>query len=365
MRQRSIDGVPPDDRQGTMPSGQKRSRTQKGIIMTFQLTRRDVLAGFAATLAAPAFAQDKTAGSTVIYTSNNQQSVQAVLDTGAQLLPNVKISAINGGSAQMLRRVESELSRPQADIFWSASANTLGAFRQLFVPYRSPAASAIPPALVDKENLWTASNMHVAVMMVNNNQLGGNPAPKTWSDLMDRRWKGKVIIADPVNSSTAYTILWGIREQLGPEGLKRLASNVVVTAQAATVLRAVAQGEYAVGLTFESNGYAYVAGGQKEIELVYPSEGTFTNPEFVVLLKGAPNEAAAKKTYDLLLAKETQIALLEAAYRRPSRTDIDVSKYVKLPNLDGIKSFPIEDAVAAKDRDNFLAEWNAAVAAGK
>ena len=130
-------------------------------------------------------------------------------------------------------------------------------------------------------------------------------------------------------------------------------------------MRAVAQGEYAIGLTFESNGYAYVAGGQKEIDLLYPEDGTFTSPESLVLIKNAPAGEAAKKVYDLLLSKEAQIALLEAAFRRPSRTDIDVPKYVKLPNISAIKVAPIDEAEAAKQRTAFLAEWTAAVSAAK
>lgn len=201
--------------------------------------------------------------------------------------------------------------------------------------------------------------------MVNANHLAGLPQPKTWSDILDPRWKGKLIIADPENSSTAYTILWGIRQMLGAAALKRVAANVTVSSAAATVLRAVAQGEYPVGLTFESNAYAYVAGGQKEIKLVYPEDGTFTTPEFLTLTKNAPNGAAARRAFDHIISKDVQIALLENAFRRPSRSDIDVSKHADLPNIGSIKVFGLNEGAAAAQRTQFLAEWREAVAAGK
>jgi iron(III) transport system substrate-binding protein len=331
------------------------------------ITRRTLLATIAATAAAgPAFAQkDPTSGTVVIYTSNNEQSVQAVTETAADLLPKVKISTIFGGSGQLLRRVEAEVGKTQADIFWSGSVNTLGAFKALYEPYKSPNAAAVPAGLVEPGNLWAPSNIHVVVAMLNTSQLGGQPKPKTWADLLDPKWKGKIIIADPANSSTAYTIIWGVKTMFGSDGLKKLAANVTVTSAAATVLRAVGQGEYAIGLTYESNAYAYVAGGQKEIELLYPQDGTFTSPECLVLIKGAPAGEAAKKVYDLLLSKEAQIALLEAAFRRPSRTDIDVTKHVKLPNLSSIKVTPIDELEAAKQRTAFLAEWTAAAGSPK
>jgi iron(III) transport system substrate-binding protein len=92
------------------------------------LDRRTLLATLAASVSAPALAQlSATTGNVVIYTSNNQQAVQAVTDTAAKLMPRVKINAITGGSGQLLRRIEAETAKAQADVFWSSSPNTLGA----------------------------------------------------------------------------------------------------------------------------------------------------------------------------------------------------------------------------------------------
>ena len=330
--------------------------------MLIRPTRRSVLAGMASSFALPAFAQSPS-GSAVIYTSNSEQAVTAVQDTGRKLLPNVKLSTITGGSGQLLRRLEAEAAKPQGDVFWSSSANTLGAFKSLFEPWKAPDLSAILPALRDPDNLWTAANIHVVVAMINKNQLGGAPMPKTWTHLLDPRFKGKIIIADPANSSTAYTILWGVEKMLGTDALKKLAQNTKVSSAAAAVLRSVGQGEYAVGLTFESNAYAYVAGGQKEISLLYPEDGTFTTAEYLTLIKNAPAGPIAKNVCELLISKECQIALLEGAYRRPSRTDIDVSKYVDLPDLTKIKVFATNEEEAAAKRADFLARWQAMVAA--
>lgn len=316
------------------------------------------LAGLGVAVAGAAQAQAPS-GNVVIYTSNNAEAVQAVNDVAKKAMPQVKIGTVTGGSATLLKRIEAEAAATQADLFWSSSPNTLGAFKAQFVPYDSPEARAIPKELIEPNKLWTACNIHVVVMMVNRNQLGGLPEPKVWKDLLDPRWKGKIIIADPSASSTAYTILWGAGKLLGTDGLKTLAKNVVVSRNASAVLKSVAQGEYAIGLTFESNAYAYVAGGQKEIKLVYPADGTFVTEESVVLIRNGPNAATARKLYDLLLSRPMQIALLEAAFRRPSRTDIDVAKFVELPELKSIKVFPVDDKEAQDKRTEFLAQWQA------
>jgi iron(III) transport system substrate-binding protein len=337
--------------------------------MNTPIQRREALAllGMTASgslmLPSQAFAQ--AAGNVVVYTSNNQQAVQSITDVAKTKAANLKMNFVTGGSGVLLKRMETEASAPQADIFWSSSANTLGAFKPLFESYKSPEAASIAAALVQPQNLWTASNVHIVTAMVNRKHLGGNPEPKTWKDMLDPRWKGKIIIADPANSSTAYTILWGIKAMLGANALKQMAANVVVTSAAATVLRSVAQGEYPIGLTFESNAYAYVAGGQKEIKLVYPEDGTFSTPEFLVLSKKAPNGASAKRAYDLILSKDVQIALLENAFRRPSRSDIDVAKHAELPNMAAVKLFALNEDDAANKRKEFLDEWALLVAAAK
>lgn len=106
-----------------------------------------------------------------------------------------------------------------------------------------------------------------------------------------------------------------------------------------------------------------MAGGQKEIELVYPADGAFTTAEYLTLVKGAHGGDAAKKVCDLLISKDVQIALLESAFRRPSHTDIEVGKHVQLLEIAKIKVFAADEADPAAKRTDFLARWSALVAA--
>lgn len=299
----------------------------------------------------------------VLYTSNPvpaYEAVQAVVkeQTGASL------GVITGGSGVLLRRIEAEAAAPQGDVFWSSSANTLGAYEQLFEPYASPALEMMLPELRYPGDLFLPANLHVVTMLVNSDQLNGQAAPQTWADLAEPAWSGRIIIADPANSSTGYTIAWGLSKLLDEATYKAVVANMVISGSSSNVPKGVAMGEYAVGLTYETNSYAYVDGGQTELSLVYPAEGTFTSPEYVALIRNAPSGDAAKKTVDALLSKEAQIALLQVAFRRPSRTDIEVSSYVGLPEIADIKVFPLDEAEAASQRDAFLAAWAALPKAG-
>jgi len=262
-------------------------------------------AAIAVGLVAPAMAQDP-----VLYTSNPvpaYEAVQAAVKAGT----GASLGVITGGSGVLLRRIEAETSAPQGDVFWSSSANTLGAFERLFEAYASPALAAMPDNLRYPGDLFIPANLHVVTMLVNTDLLDGKDAPTTWAELADPAWSGKIIIADPANSSTGYTIAWGLSKLLDDATYKAIVANMVVSGSSSAVPKGVAMGEYAVGLTFETNSYAYVDGGQTELRLVYPAEGTFTSPEYAGLIKGAPAGDAAKRAIDTLLSKEAQIELLK------------------------------------------------------
>lgn len=317
----------------------------------------------ATTLLLTGLAAGTHAADPIVYTTNPVpavEAVQAVIKEKTGLTTGI----VTGGSGVLLRRIEAEKVAPQGDVFWSSSANTMGAFKEVLEPYASPELAAVPADLRVPDDYFQPANVHVVTVMVNTDQLNGAAAPTDWKDLADPAWKGRIILPDPANSSTGYTIVWGLSKLLDEATYKALVSNLVASSSSSAVPKGVAMGEYAVGLTFETNSYSYVDGGQSEISIVYPTSGTFTTPEFSALVKGAPAGEDAKKAIDALLSKEAQIELLKVAFRRPSRTDVKVSDYVKLPELSTIKVFKIDEEEAARSRDAFLAAWEALPKAG-
>lgn len=299
-------------------------------------------------LSLPATAQDFA-----LYTANPVQSVETITEMAQQEL-GARVNVITGGSGVLLRRIEAETGNTQADIFWSSSANTLGAFEALFQSYDSPALEAIPANLHYPGNRFLPTNVHVAVIMINEDMMGDLPMPTTWADLADPAFEGQVIVADPANSSTGYTIFWGAREVLSEEEFAAFAGNMVVSGSSSAVQRGVAMGEYPIGLTFEASAYAFIDGGQTELTLVYADGGTFITPEFLGIVDGAPAGEAALAAADMILSAESQTALLINGFRRPSRSDIVVSDFLSLPELADIEVHEVDEAEAAAQRESFL-----------
>ena len=297
----------------------------------------------------------------VLYSSNNTETIETALNVVKQKLPSLNIQQVTGGTGSLMKRIQAESKNPRGDVLWSGGFGTLGAYRDQLEAYKSPDLAAIPAEFRGPNNLWVGTNLHVMVMMVNERQLKGLAAPKTWSDLMKPEWKGKFAITDPSKSATAYMLVYGLLKQFGKDGLEKIAANAVVTSSSGTTYKGVASGEYAVGLTLEYAAQEYVAGGQKEIKLVYPSEGSYLAPEGMFIVKGAKNMEAAKALYNGLLSKDVQEALLKKNFRRPTRTDIAVSKLTTLPDLKSIKIFPLDQEKASQEYEQLVALWNLAI----
>lgn len=307
------------------------------------------------------------ANSAVMYTSNNVQVIDTATDIAKKTAPGLNIQKVTSGTGALMKRIEAEAKNPLGDVVWGAGFGTMAAFRQNFQPYTSAQAKDIPVQFKGPDHLWVGSNAHVMILMVNNKQLKGVTAPKSWTDLFAPAWKNKIIMGDPATSGSAYDQVYGIYQLFGADGLKKLAANVVISKSSAQVYKSVANGEYPIGITMEYAAYSYVAGGQKEIELVYPQEGAFVAPEAVAIIKNPKNgAAAAQQLYDVLLSKEVQEAELIQNFRRPTRSDIDVSKLTKLPNLSNIKVVGTDPAKAAADYKVVIDLWKDALkSAGK
>ena len=315
----------------------------------------------AAALAAPA----ALAQSVVLYSSNNPEAIANASSALKKKAPKVSVQSVTGGTGTLMKRIQAEAANPGADLFWSGGFGTLAAFQGVMEPYASPEAKAIDPKFIGPKNAYVGTNVHVMVLMVNERQLKGLAMPKSWSDLMKPEWKGKVVITDPARSGTAFIQVYGLLKQFGRDGLERIARNAVVVQSSGQVYKGVAAGEFPVGITIESSAYEFVAGGQKEIKLVYPAEGTYLGPEGMFIVKGAKHPAEARQFYDVLLAKDTQEMLLRENFRRPTRTDIAVSKLSSMPDLATLKVFPLDLQVATDEYEQLIALWNLALGKAK
>jgi iron(III) transport system substrate-binding protein len=297
------------------------------------------------------------AGDVVLYSSNNVETVNGVVEQFTKQNPDIKVSVVRAGTGALMQRIKAEAGNPLGDIFWSGGLATIGEFREYLEPYASQQASAVPATYRGPNGLWLGTNTHVAVLMTNLKQAPGGQPPSGWADLADPKWKGKVVIPDPERGSASFAALYGLQQLMGKDVLAKVARNAVVVGTTSAAYEGVAKGEFAIAVTMEYAAYEYVAGGQKEIRIVYPAEGTFLSPEGMALIKGGKHPAEARKLYEFLASQKTQVDVFKSAYRRPLRSDIDVKSLSDLPSMSSIKVVPLDEARMGSERAAFIAQW--------
>ena len=177
-----------------------------------------------------------------------------------------------------MKRIAAEKERPLCDVFWSGDVAVLESAKENFQTYRSPEAKALPAGYVEKEARWTASNVHVMIIMVNKSLVKAAEMPKTWKDLLDPKWKGKIVMTNPEKSGSAYAQVYGIYKLYGWDGINKLIANAKILDTASLIYKGVAAGEYPLGVTIEYAAHRYIVGGDKNVGIVYPADGAFICP---------------------------------------------------------------------------------------
>jgi iron(III) transport system substrate-binding protein len=308
-------------------------------------------------LAAPA-----GAGESLVVYSANDADLNTFVFGMFQKEAGITVQSVTAGSGVLVKRMVAEKDHPLGDVLWGFATSILDANKMYFEPYASKNVSAIPAAFRDADNLWIGNNVHVIVFQVNKQLLGSTAPPRTWRDLQNPQWKGKVVMADPANSGGGFTqttymidLFGGVDKEKGWQELEKVIRNVRVLNKISLVYTGVGQGEYPLGLSLEYAAYEYVQGGAP-VEIVYPEDGTPIQVEGCAIIKGAPHQEPARKFVDFINRKDVREAILKKFFRRPARTDLDFQALgIKMPPLKDLKIATNYDfRYWAKERDAVL-----------
>jgi iron(III) transport system substrate-binding protein len=312
------------------------------------LTRRGiaVLAIAIAALApgGPAAAQ----GRLVVYSANDANLNRFVFEAFTRET-GIEVEPVEGGSGVMFRRIASERERPLGDVVWGVSRALLTANRALLAPYASKNKDAMPAEFRDPEDHWIGTNVHLLVILQNTKLVAPDAGPKTWADLLDPQWKGKIAFTDPANSGSAFTNLtmlaqlWGGGEA-GWDKVGQLLANTKVLNRSTLVFQGVGNGEFALGMSLEYAGLLWAANGAP-VKVVYPQDGTVAQMEGVGIIKDGPDPQAAKAFVDYITRKDVRETILRFAFRRATRQDLDLAKLPgQMPALTDVKLIPYDEA---------------------
>jgi len=311
-----------------------RALTAEHELMQKLNARIALLVLFAASLFSfPAYSQENTQkiveaarkeGEVVWYTTMSSDQSNAFMARFQQKYPFLKPSVIRLGGSALLNRIltEAKAGKNFFDVVHGTGEIVLPLMEMgLLAPYLSPERKMVPDDLKDNKGFWTSVYVNSVVLGYNTNLLKGQPIPRTYSDLLQPRWKGRKISVDDTYATFLQGLIsaWGKDKAL--DYLRKLAEQDPVVMRGSTVrVQLAAAGEFPLVIAY-ANIIQYLAEKGAPVDWV-ALEPAVISVNTVMAGAKAMHPNAARLFIDFTLSKEGQEKLWDFQ-RIPARSDVE------------------------------------------
>src|SRR6266508_567219 len=289
-------------------------------------SRRDVLKGSTAIAASGAFASVTSAappasavtpeliaaakkeGRVVYYTSIDLPVAERLAKAFEAKYPGIAVRVERTGAERVFQRIGQEYASRiySVDVVNSSDAAHFIVWKRegLLEPYvPEDVAEDYSAEHKDPDGMFASYRAWVCVIGYNTNLVKPDEAPKSYADLLDAKWTGKMVKAHPSYSGTIMTATFQISRDLGWEYFEKLAKQKVMQVQSsADPPKKLALGERAVMADGNEYNLFQLKEKGEPVEIVYPTEGTplIVGPSGV--LKDAPHPNAARLLQSFLFS---------------------------------------------------------------
>jgi iron(III) transport system substrate-binding protein len=298
--------------------------------------------------------------SVVVYSAVSPKVMTAFVEEFQKQNPGVKVDLINGGSGELLTRLQAEKANPRADVLVGPDIDVFDAAIDLFEGYKSKEDAAFPRTAVGPDNKYYGFSTNFQVFIVNTKMMPVDKAPQSWMDLTRPEYKGKVLMANPAQSGSGYSQMIQILQLYGWDVMDKVIGVSTIVTSSRLAYQNVAKGEVPVGLTSEFNVLASKLDGLP-VEAVYPKDGTALINDASGIVKGGPNPANARKFMDFIASKQAAQMIVDIDKRRSARGD--VAPPAGLPDAKTLKTFPYDYKLATTARKANLERFDRAFSA--
>ena len=319
--------------------------------MASRMRFRHLLLALVGALAVGAFA---FAQNLVIYNAGSSELIEETVEAFNQAHPEINVTVVSAGVGQHTTRIEAEAANPRGDIFFGASVERFEAIIDMFEPYQTANDADFDRAFVHPEYRYYGYSQPLQAFVVNTNLMPEEERPTSWADLADPRYEGKIIMANPSLSGSAYAQLAQMLQLYDWELIEQVVANTTFVSSSQLVFENVARGEIELGITGEANIAQLISEGWP-VAAIYPSEGTGLRFDSMGIIAGGPNPEAARTFMDWA----TSLANYEIAarhFRRPVRADAPAPE--GLAPTSEVPTFPYDPDMAAANRDANLQKFD-------
>ena len=259
----------------------------------------------------------------VLYCSADQSLAEPIVAefeklSGVKVLARYDTEATK--TAGLVQRIRAESGRGGCDVFWSSEIfHTIRLGREgLLLPYMSEETEDWPDFLTCEDCRWYGFGMRARVIAYNTDKVSGEEAPKSLEDMLDGKWKGRLLMARPEFGTTSGDVAsWFVHygQQRAEEILKGLKDNDVRLVDGnSTAVRMIASGQGDVCFTDTDDVYAAQRNGWP-IAMNYldqGADGPLVIPNTAAVVKGGPNPETAKVLMEFLLSERLEELLVQS-----------------------------------------------------
>lgn len=308
--------------------------------------------------------EDEVTGTINVYTTMEETQQQSLQEMWEKYYPKCKIEFQSDSVGTLVTRLKSEANAPVADVLIGGLFEADGdKYHDILQPYT--AVNDSEQQYHDKSGFYTLYDVQLMCLIVNKDQCKNlGVEVKGYQDLLQPKLKGKIILAEPSVSSSAYrqlqTILATMGKKFDDEAgwnyIKQLMvqCNGISTTSSSEVYNDVINGEYAVGLSYESTVQAMIRDGASNCECVYMKEGNTAMAGGAGIVKGAPNKAAAEAMMNLLASNEFQDARSKESGGRGTNS---LCANSGLPKEDTLGLVKLDFDYLAKNKTALIDHW--------
>lgn len=246
------------------------------------------------------------------YTSADLQLAEKVGKAFEQKFPGIRARVERAGGERIFSRVAQEYAsglHVVDAVSTGDAAQFLAWKRQKWLaPYvTDDVARYIPREHRDPDGLYATVRSSLCVIAYNTEMVRRDEAPRSFADLLDPKWKGKIVKAHPSYSGTIMTSTYQMVRELGWPYLEKLAQQQVLQIQSATdTPKKIVLGERAIMADGNESNVLLLKEAGKPIEVVYAKEGTPSIVQPSAVFAAAPHPNAARLFQNYLFSVEGQ-----------------------------------------------------------
>ena len=261
-------------------------------------------------------------GKVAFYTAMDIAVAEKFGKAFEQKYPGIAVRVERSGAERVFQRIAQEKGSNihAVDVVNTADAAHVIVWKrngwlEPYVP--EDVAKHFPAEHKDADGMYASQRAWLSVIGYNTNLVKPEDAPKSFADLLDPKWAGKMVKAHPAYSGTIMTATYQMARDLGWSYFEKLAKQRVMQVQSSTdPPKKLALGERAIMADGNDYNLILLKEAGQPVEVVYPAEGTplIVGPN--AIFKNAPNPNAAKLLQSYLFSLEAQQMLVDVVAQR-------------------------------------------------